>query len=66
LLPDDRPVRILAGLAVLLFVSRGLLVRGRGRYGWAKWAEWGSIAAFAAALCCALLMMVLWALGASP
>jgi hypothetical protein len=65
LLSHNRLIQILAGLAVLLFVSRGLLARGRGRYGWAKWAEWGSIAAFSAALCYAIGAMVLWALGAS-
>jgi hypothetical protein len=61
----DRLLQILSGVAVLLFVSRGVLPRGRGRYAWAIWAKWGAIAAFSAAACYALGMTLLWALGAS-
>jgi hypothetical protein len=63
-LSGDHLVRILAGVAVLLFVSRGVLARGRGRVS-AKWAKWGAIAALSAALCYALGMTLLWALGSA-
>ena len=59
----DHFVQILAGLAVLLFVSRGLMVRGRGRYDWARWTRWGAVAAFAAAVCYALVRISLRAFG---
>ena len=61
----DHLIRILAGLAVLLFVSRGVLAYGRGRYGWARWARWGAVAAYAAAVGYALVMISLWAFGAA-
>jgi hypothetical protein len=61
----DRLMQILASIAVLLFISRAVLPRGRGRYAWATWARWGAIAAFSAAICYALGMTLLWALAAS-
>jgi hypothetical protein len=64
-LSGDRLIQILAGVAVLLFVSRGVLPRGRGRNAWAKCAKWGAIAVFSAALCYALVRTLLWALAAS-
>jgi hypothetical protein len=60
----DQLIRILAGIAVLLFVGRGVLMRSRGRYAWAKWAKWAAIAAFSAAFLYALGVTLLWALGA--
>jgi hypothetical protein len=64
-LSSDRLIRLLAGIAVLLFVSRAVLARGRGRHAWAKWAKWGAIAAFSAAFSYALGLTLLWAFGAS-
>jgi hypothetical protein len=64
-LSSDRLIRLLAGIAVLLFVGRVALVRRRGRYGWAKWAKWGAIAAFSTAFLYALGLTLLWAFGAS-
>jgi hypothetical protein len=65
LLSDDRLIRILAGIAVLLFVGRALLPPGRRRHAWAKWAKWGAIAVFSAAFLYALGLALLWALDAS-
>jgi len=64
-LSGDRLIRVLAAIAVLLFVSRGVLARGRGGYLLAKWAKWGAIIAFSAACLYALGATLLWALGAS-
>ena len=61
---DDRLIRLLAGVTVLLFVGRAVLPRGRGRYPWARWAQWGAIAVFAVAVCFVLGMSLLWVLGA--
>ena len=62
---SDQLIRLLAGIAVLLFVGRAVLSRGRGRHAWAKWAKWGAIAAFSAAFSYALGLILLWAFGAS-
>jgi len=62
---SDQLIRLLAGLAVLLFVGRFVLARGRRRDAWAKWTKWGAIAAFSAALLYALGLTFLWAFGAS-
>ena len=62
-LSDDRLMRILQLLAVLLFVSVGALSFGRTRYPWAKWARWGAVAAFSIACLYALGMTLRWALG---
>ena len=64
-LSSDRLIRLLAGVAVLLFVGRAVLPRGRGRHAWAKWAKWGAIAAFSAAVSYTLGLTLLWAFGAS-
>ena len=64
-LSGDLVVHLLAGVAVLLFVSRAAIGRGRGRYLWAKWAKWGAIAALSAAFLYAFGATLLWALGAS-
>jgi len=62
-LSDDRLMRILATLAVLLFVSVGALSLGRASYSWMKWARWGAVAAFSIAFLYALGMTLRWALG---
>jgi hypothetical protein len=64
-LSGDRLIRILAGIAVLLFVGRAVLARERRRRPWARWAKWGAIAAFSAAFLYALGMTLLWVLGAA-
>jgi hypothetical protein len=61
----DQLIRILAGVAVLLFVGPAVVATGRGRYRWAKWAKWGAVAAFSAASICAIGLTLLWAFGAS-
>jgi hypothetical protein len=60
LFSGDHLIRLLAGLAVLLFVSRGVL-RSGVRRGWARSA---AIAVFAVAVCYALVVTLLWMLGA--
>ena len=62
-LSDDRLMRILQLLAVLLFVSVGALSFGRARHPWAKWARWGAVAVFSIAFLYALGMTLRWALG---
>ena len=49
-------MQVLQALAVLLFVSVGVLSLGRARYAWVKWARWGAIAVFAAAVVYALAL----------
>ena len=61
-LSDDRLMQILQALTVLLFVSVGALSLGRARYAWVKWARWGSIAVFSAAVAVALILTLRWAL----
>jgi len=61
--PGDRPLQILLYLTILLFVSAGLLPLARSRYPVAKWARWGAIAVFAAAVVYALALTFGWALG---
>src|SRR5437016_2516224 len=61
-LSDDRLMQILLTLAVLLFVSVGALALGRAGSGWVKWAKWGSIAIFSAAVVYALILTLRWAL----
>jgi len=60
---DDRLMQILQALAVLLFVSVGALSLGRAGYAWVKWARWGAIAVFSAAVIFALILTSRWALG---
>ncbi len=59
---DDRLMQILQTLAVLLFVSVGALAVGRARYAWMKWARWGSIVIFSAAVLYALILTLRWVL----
>jgi hypothetical protein len=61
-LSDDRLMQILQTLAVLLFLSVGALSLGRARYVWMKWARWGAIVIFAAAVVYALILTLRWAL----
>jgi hypothetical protein len=58
----DRLMQILQALAVLLFVSVGVLSLGRAQYTWVKWARWGSIAIFSVAVMFALILTLRWAL----
>ena len=60
---DDRLIRILTYLAILLFVSAGVLPLARGRYPWVKWARWGSIAMFAIASPYAAALGLRWSAG---
>jgi hypothetical protein len=62
-LSGDRLIRLLAAIAVLLFVGRALLRRWRHGHVLAKWARWGAIAAFSAASLYALGASLRWALG---
>jgi len=55
-------MRILMSLAILLFVSVGMLSLARSRYPWAKWAKMGSMAIFSIALLYALGITLRWAL----
>jgi hypothetical protein len=59
---DDRLMQILQTLAVLAFVSVGALALGRARPGWVKWAKWGAIVIFSAAVVYALILTLRWAL----
>jgi len=59
---DDRLMQILQTLAVLLFLSVGALSLGRARYVWLKWARWGAIVIFSAAVVYALILTLRWAL----
>jgi hypothetical protein len=61
-LSDDRLIRILQTLAVLLFLSVGVLSLARSRYPWAKWAKWGSVAIFSIAFLFAVGITLRWAL----
>ncbi len=61
-LSDDRLMQILQTLAVLLFVSVGALALGRARPAWVKWARWGAIVIFSAAVVYALILTLRWAL----
>jgi hypothetical protein len=60
---DERLMQILVSLAVLLFVSTGMLSLARARYPWAKWAKWTALAIFSIAVFYALGMTVRWASG---
>lgn len=59
---DDRLIRILTYLAILLFVSAGVLPLTRGRYPWTKWARWGAIGFFSIAVVYALALTIGWGL----
>ena len=60
---DDRLIQILQTLAVLLFLSVGVLSLARSRYPWARWAKWGSVAIFSIAILFAVGITLRWALG---
>jgi hypothetical protein len=59
---DDRLLWALQYLAMLLFVSAGVLPLARSSRPWAKWARLGAIAAFAAAFLYAGFLVLRWAL----
>jgi hypothetical protein len=60
---EDRWLRVLVWLTILLFVSAGILPLARGRRSWAKWARWGSVVLFSAAAVYAAVLTLRWALG---
>jgi hypothetical protein len=60
---DDRLMWFLQYLAILLFLSAGVLPLARGRQPWAKWARWGAIAVFCGALAYALVLVLRWGIG---
>ena len=55
-------MRFLQYLTILLFVSAAVLPLIRSRYSWAKWARWGSVAIFSAAVAYAVVLAVQWRL----
>jgi hypothetical protein len=59
----DQLMLALQYLAILLFLSAGVLPLARGRYPLAKWARWGAIAIFSSAVVFALFLVLRWALG---
>ena len=59
---DDQLMRVLRYLAILLFLSAGVLPLARGRQAWVKWARWGAIAVFALAFAWAVILVLRWAL----
>jgi hypothetical protein len=63
LLSDGRLIQILQTLALLLFLSVGVLSLARSRYPWAKWAKWGAVLTFSIAFLCALGITLRWAIG---
>jgi hypothetical protein len=58
---DDRWLRVLQYLAILLFVSAGVLPLARSRYPVAKWARRGSIVIFSVAVVYAVVLVLRWA-----
>jgi len=62
-LSDDRLIQILQTLALLLFLSVGVLSLARSRYPWAKWAKWGSVLIFSIAFLYAVGITLRWAIG---
>jgi protein-S-isoprenylcysteine O-methyltransferase Ste14 len=56
----DRLLQALLLLTILLFVSAGVLPLGRSRYPLAKWARWGAIVIFSAAVIYALILTFRW------
>lgn len=58
---DDRWLRVLQYLAILLFVSAGILPLARSRYPLAKWARRGAIVIFSLALLYAVILVLRWA-----
>jgi hypothetical protein len=62
LLSNDRLLQVLLYLAILLFVSAGVLPLGRSGYRWVRWARWGAIVIFSIAIVYALVLVLRWAL----
>jgi hypothetical protein len=60
---DDRLIRILEYLVVLLFVTAGVLPLARGSHSWVRWARWGSIVIFAVAFLYAAVLVLRWGAG---
>ena len=58
----DRLLQVLLLLTILLFVSAGVLPLARSRHPLAKWARWGAIGIFSAAVVYALIMTLRWGL----
>jgi hypothetical protein len=58
----DRLLQVLLYLTILLFVSAGMLPLARSRYPLAKWARWGAIVVFSAAVIYALILTLRWGL----
>jgi hypothetical protein len=58
----DRLLQVLLLSTILLFVSAGVLPLGRSRYPFAKWARWGAIVAFSAAVIYAVVLTLRWGL----
>jgi hypothetical protein len=59
---DDRLLRVLQYLAILLFVGAGVLPLARSRYPAAKWARRGAIVIFSIAFIYAIALVLRWAL----
>jgi hypothetical protein len=60
---DGRLLQALVYLALLLFVSAGVLPLARNQFRRAKWARWGSIVTFSIAFLYAFVLVLRWALG---
>lgn len=58
----DRLLGVLQYLALLLFVSAGILPLARRDSRWAKWARWGAVAIFSIGFAYALVLVLRWAL----
>jgi len=61
-LSNDRLLQVLLYLAILLFVSVGVLPLGRSGYPWVRWARWGALVIFSIAIVYALVLVLRWAL----
>jgi protein-S-isoprenylcysteine O-methyltransferase Ste14 len=59
---DERILRFLTLLTILLFVGSLALPMARGRSPWLGWARWAAVAAFSLAVLYALWLTWLWAL----
>ena len=58
----DRLLQAILYLTILLFVGAGVLPLARSRYPVAKWARWGAVVIFSAAVIYALLLTLRWGL----
>jgi hypothetical protein len=59
---EDQLMQVLQYLAIVLFLSAGVLPLARGRQSWARRARWGAIAVFSIAVLFALFLTLRWAL----